>query len=92
MNPEIGIAQRHGRHLRNKPTNDTFKRIHTALAAAHCTAHVRYIPSANNPADNLSCGIYSPLHLLLPPIPIPNELRGLIADFDDPSAFLPYSP
>ena len=71
---------------RNKPTNDTFKRIHTALATAHCTAHARYIPSASNPADGISRGIYPPLHLLLPPIPIPDEIRHLIVDFDDPSS------
>jgi hypothetical protein len=82
---------RNGRS-RNKPTNDVFKRIHSTLAQARCTTHARYIPSATNPADGLSRGIYPPLHLLIPPFPVPTELHCLIADFDDPLAHLTATP
>ena len=70
----------------NRPTNDIFKCIHSALAPAHCTIHARYICSEDNPADPLSHGIYPPLHLLIPPFPVPDAILPFIADFNDPSA------
>ena len=76
----------HKGRSRNKPTNDAFKRIHSALARARCTAHAHYIPSASNPANPISRGIYPPLHLLIPSFPIPGDLKYLIVDVTDPDA------
>ena len=73
---------------RNKQTNMVFRRIHDILEAQHCTIHMRYIPSKQNPADEPSRGVYPPITCLLPSIPIPPELHSLITDFDSelPSA------
>lgn len=67
---------------RNKPTNEVFKRLHELSESSGCTYHTRYVPSASNPADGPSRGIYPPLRLLLPAICIPTQLRPFIADFD----------
>jgi hypothetical protein len=67
---------------RNKPTNTVFKRIHQKTSSVACTIHSRYVASKANPADGPSRGIYPPRSDLLPPIPIPFELRDLVADFD----------
>lgn len=67
---------------RNAPTNIIFRRIHSLLASLGGSAHTRYVPSANNPADGPSRGIYGPRALLLPVIPIPIELRPYIIDYD----------
>ncbi|KAF9227765.1 hypothetical protein BS17DRAFT_774277 [Gyrodon lividus] len=61
-----------------------FKRLHAALGAANCSLHVQYVPSADNPADPISRGVYPPLHLLLPPIPIPPSLECIIFDLVKP--------
>lgn len=68
------------RHSRNRPTNNTFKRIHSALEKANCTAHTKYIPSGDNPADGPSHGIYPPAHLMLPTLPTPPTLCPFISD------------
>jgi len=70
---------------RNRPTNTIFKRIHELSASSHCSILTRYVPSAHNPADGPSRGIYPPESLLLPPIPIPPPLQNFIANFNDPS-------
>ena len=70
---------------RNRPTNDVFKRILTSLANVHSSAHLRYVPSADNPADPLSRGIYPPAHLLLPFFPLPTELQPLLVDIANPT-------
>jgi len=65
-------------HSHNGPTNDTFKHIHSALKAANCVIHTRYIPSGINPTDGPSQGIYPPIHLMLPDLPIPHALCPFI--------------
>ena len=67
---------------RNKQMNTVFRHIYTVLHTWQCTIHTRYVPSQDNPADNLSTGVYPPLTHFLPYIPIPPELLALITDFD----------
>jgi len=69
---------------RNRATNNVFKRVHDISVSENCTFLTRYVPSALNPADKPSRGIYPPRTLLLPPIPIHPSLRNLIVDFDAP--------
>jgi hypothetical protein len=65
---------------RSKACNEVFKRIHLAANEAKCTILTRYVPSKDNPADGPSRGIYPPTCQMLPPVPIPHELRTFIAD------------
>ena len=67
---------------RNKQTNTVFRRIHNVLEARQHTIHTRYVPSKQNPADEPSRGVYPPITRLLPSLPVPPELHGLIVDFD----------
>jgi hypothetical protein len=67
---------------KNRPTNTVFRRVHSLSLSSGCTIHTRYVPSKDNPADKPSRGIYPPTPLLLPRLPIPDELTSLIADFD----------
>jgi len=53
-------------HSRNKQTNIVFRCIHAILNTQQCTIHTRYVPSQDNPADELSRGVYPPLAHLLP--------------------------
>lgn len=69
---------------RNKATNTIFKRIHELAAASKCALLTCYVPSAHNPADDPSRGIYPPSNLLLPPIHIPQPLQAFITNFNDP--------
>ena len=67
---------------RNKSVNDVFKRLHLLLQDSGCEVVARYIPSATNPADRPSQGIFASSHLLLPRIPIPPTLIPFIEDYD----------
>jgi len=69
---------------RNHETNRVFKRIHELLEESDTILTTRYVNTKENPADGPSRGIYPPRHLLLPPIDLPDEIRGLIFDFDAP--------
>lgn len=69
-------------YSRNRPTNNIFREIHRITAEKQFSVHTRYVPSAQNPADDPSRGIYGPRHLLLPHIPIPDHLQQLLVDFD----------
>jgi len=72
----------------NRQTNTIFRHIHSTLEAQRCTIHTKYIPSKDNPADELSRSIYlHPAHHL-PNLPIPTEIHDLITNFDSelPSA------
>jgi len=67
----------------NKPTNRSFRRIHTILASPPRRVFTKYIPSKRNPADGPSRGKYPPTELALPRVPIPSDIAHLIFDFDD---------
>jgi hypothetical protein len=69
---------------RNKATNTVFKWIHELAASSKCTFLTCYVPSAHNPADSPSRGIYPPENLLLPPTCIPKALQPFITNFDSP--------
>jgi hypothetical protein len=75
---------RNGRS-RNRQVNDVFKRIHELLAPSESSISVRYIESANNPADGPSRGVYPPQRALLPHIPIHPAIADLVLDFDAPA-------
>ena len=62
----------------NRPTNDTFKRIHEILSRADCSVVTEYVPSSCNPADGPSRGLHPPSHLKLPTLPIPHALQPFI--------------
>ena len=62
----------------NRPTNHVFRRILQLSEDCGRTVHTRYIPSAQNPADAPSRGIYPPRSLLLSPISIPGEAQSLL--------------
>jgi len=62
--------------------NAVFHHIHTFLRTQQCSVHTRYVPSKDNLADEPSHGIYLPSTYLMPYIPIPPELHGLITDFN----------
>ena len=64
----------------NRPTNLVFRRIIQLSESRRRTIHTRYVPSAQNPADPPSCGIYSSRSLLLHPVVIPIEARSLLVD------------
>jgi hypothetical protein len=67
---------------RSRRVNGVFKRIHTVLQNSGCEVIVRYIPSASNPADPPSRGVYPPSYLLLPSPGIPLDLQPFIEDYD----------
>jgi hypothetical protein len=74
---------------RNKPTNLVFRRIHSFLEQFDHSLSILsdYVPSASNPADPPSRGIYPPAELLLPEISLPPGLDRFIVDSTHP-----YSP
>ena len=73
-----------GRH-RNIETNHIFRQIHNFLLEARRLRDIRtsYIPSAANPADDPSHGIYDSCMLLLPRVPVPPQLLPFITDVED---------
>lgn len=74
---------------RNREVNEVFKRIHGLIEsiAESVSFYPEYIRSADNPADGPSRGIFPPLHLLLPYVPIPEALSHLIIDVTEPLMF-----
>jgi hypothetical protein len=62
----------------NKPTNRVFRRILELSESRNRTIHTRYVPSAENPADAPSRGIYPPRDLLLDDFVIPAELHPFL--------------
>jgi hypothetical protein len=71
---------------RNTQTNRVFQPIHEILEEHDTVLTMRYVNTNSNPTNNLSRGKYPPPHLL-PPIPIPDEIRGLITNFNNPPQF-----
>ena len=69
----------HNGRSRNRFVNPVFKRIHTALAAAHVEVFTSYVASEDNPADGPSRGKY-PNSCLLPPILLPDDISNLLDD------------
>lgn len=69
---------------RNRPTNEIFKLVNELSITMDSNFYTRYVPSALNPADGPSRGIYGPYNLLLPAPPIPEHLQPFIVDFDSP--------
>lgn len=69
---------------RNWATNLVFRRIHEHLDAVGrgTSFHLSYVPSANNPADGPSRGIFPPRRFLLPPITLPGDLSKFLVDAD----------
>ena len=67
---------------RNEQTNEVFKRIHLILGIHGCVVHTRYVPSASNPADGPSRGIFPESGKLLPPTEIPPELEPFVLPLD----------
>ncbi|TFY68112.1 hypothetical protein EVJ58_g1197 [Rhodofomes roseus] len=74
---------------KSRPVNSTFKRIHRALAGRRVDVFLSYVPSGHNPADDPSRGRYPPAQLLLPPVPIPDDIQPFLADviLDGPNQF-----
>ena len=70
---------------RNPETNRVFRRVHKLLEENDVILVTRYVNTSSNPADGPSRGIFPPEHLLLPPIPIPHELKQFVVDFNSPS-------
>ena len=82
-----GIVEGWWKHRhRNKAVNDVFRRIHRFLHnLPYCMdVNTIYVPSASNPADEPSRGIYGPTSLLLPPIDIPEPIKRFVIDSEDP--------
>ena len=74
---------------KNKPTNLVFRRVHSFLEQFNHSLSIvaAYVPSAFNPADPPSRGIYPSVELLLPEIPLPPGLDRFVVDSTHP-----YSP
>ena len=64
----------------NKPTNHIFQHVLQLSEDRGRKIHTRYVPSAKNPADGPSRGLYPPRTLLLDPVTIPNEIQLLLLD------------
>ena len=62
----------------NKPTNQVFRRVIQLSELSGKVIHTKYIPSAKNPTDGPSRGIYPPHSLLLDPIILPSEVRPFL--------------
>jgi hypothetical protein len=72
----------------NKPTNKVFRRILDVTEKGDRTVHTRYVPSATNPADGPSRGVFPPHELRLDELNIPNELCPFLLSFE-PQQFGP---
>jgi hypothetical protein len=59
----------------NRPTNHVFRRILKLSEDCGRTIHTRYVPSAQNPPDAPSRGLYPSCSLLLDPVVVPAEVR-----------------
>lgn len=82
-NQGIVNGWRNGRS-RNWATNLVFRRIYDRLEciSPNVSFHLCYVPSADNPADGPSRGVFPPRHLLLPPLVLPGDLSTFLIDAD----------
>ncbi|TFY67377.1 hypothetical protein EVJ58_g1655 [Rhodofomes roseus] len=76
----------HNRRSKNPAVNLVFQQL---LQHLHSTGnseciHTAYVPSAHNPADGPSRGIYPSRALLLPPVPLPPGLDKFLVDSQEP--------
>jgi hypothetical protein len=69
---------------KNRFVNDVFRRIHDVCEQQNRNIYTAYVRSEDNPADGPSRGKLPSKRFLLPPIDIPEHLRGCIVDFDEP--------
>jgi hypothetical protein len=67
------------------PVNSVFKRVHVHQRELSIRVHTRYVPSADNPADDPSRSVYRERSRLLAPMDL-GDLDGLVYDFEDPRA------
>ena len=67
---------------RNSQANEVFKRIHAILSVHECSVYTRYVPSASNPADGPSRGIFPSFNKLLPAVDLPSEIQQLVFPLD----------
>jgi hypothetical protein len=67
----------------NRHVNGVFRRLHHHLGSDNAV-YTAYVPSALNPADQPSRGVYPPTHLLLPPIELPPGLDRFLVDAMEP--------
>jgi hypothetical protein len=66
---------------RNPQVNAVFQRIHSFIDEAKAISiHSAYVPSAHNPADAPSRGIYPACNLLLPAVALPLDLHPFLID------------
>lgn len=74
------------RRHRNREVNEVFRRINEFIHNLPYPFDVvtTYVPSASNPADEPSRGIYGPTSFLLPPISLPTELSTFLIDATEP--------
>jgi hypothetical protein len=82
-----GVVEGWWKHKhRNNEVNKVFRRINEFIHNLTYTFDVvtAYIPSASNPADKPSRGVYGPKSLLLPPISIPKDLKPFIINATEP--------
>lgn len=82
-NQGIVLGWKTGRS-RNRETNLVFRRIHQHLEQLDdlVGVHLEYVPSAENPADGPSRGVFPPRRFLLPPVVLPGDLPSLLVDAD----------
>ena len=71
---------------RNAAVNSVFKQIHDQIESQNFVDSIfaAYVPSAENPADKPSQGIYPPKAFLLPPISTPECLSRFLIDATEP--------
>jgi hypothetical protein len=80
-NQGIVNGWRNGRSC-NWATNLVFHRILDCLerVSPNVSFHLCYVPSADNPADSPSRGVFPPRNLLLPPLVLPDDLSTFLVD------------
>lgn len=71
---------------RNSAVNAIFKRVHQTAADAELSIHSQYVPSADNPADEPSRGVYESKNRLLPREDELGDLSQWLVDFDHVNA------
>ena len=68
----------------NTETNRVFRRIHQLLDKHDTILKTKYVNTKDNPADGPSRGVFSPAHLLLPPVKISDNIRPFLISFNYP--------